>query len=111
LFLVRAESKPLYPLELWRQANTPHKTIKAGIGAQGVKAGIDLEIDKAHIMRVIRLFQPFKRFLFLAEAGIDERYLVPANTVLSYVLFQLRNGLSGQFHLASAGICIAQMAQ
>lgn len=101
----------IHPLELWRQANTPHKIVKAGIGAQGVKAGIDLEIDKTHIARVIRLLQPFKRFLFFAESGIDERYLVPANTVFSYVFLQLRNGLSGHVRPARAGVRIAQMAQ
>ena len=53
-------------LHLLREADAPHQVIKSRVGAQGVKAGIDLEIYKSHIMRIIRLLQPFKRFLFLA---------------------------------------------
>src|ERR1035437_812698 len=81
-----ATSPPKFPdIHLFREAYTPHQVVKARVGAQRVKGGIDLEIDKPHIMRMIRLFQPLKRFVFFAPPGVDERNLVPAHSIFSPV--------------------------
>src|ERR1035437_10180416 len=97
----------LTPSILWREADAPHQVIKAWIGAQEIKAGIDLEIGESLAMRFIGFFQPCKRLVLLAQAGIDERYFVFPYAVFAHMLFQSRNSLARRIYLARAGVSIA----
>src|SRR5215831_4803235 len=87
----------------WK-ADASHKVLEPSIGTKGVEVGLRQLLNSHHAI-LIRLLQPLKRGLPIAEAGVDNGHVHGRDVLLSGQLLQFVK--NPQRLISLPGQCIA----
>ena len=89
------------------QAYSADQVFESWVGAQGVEAGVDFQVDEAYVVGLVGFFEPLEGFLFFAQAGVDQGDFVAAYSVFADLVLEAGDGSHGFGGLARAGVGVA----
>src|ERR1039458_1891151 len=86
------------------ESHALQQVLKAGIGAEAVPLGIDLEEYHMHVSSLVTFFEPIQSMVLFAQGGIDHGDVVWRNVALLRLALQFFKHISRR--ILPAGECV-----